>query len=123
MTIAVDVAAVQQCSTRILLQVSGPVDMATCAPLVAALRRAVGYREVMVDLSRVTFFSAAGVHALEDAEEMLAERGGVLRLVAGCPGSVDLVLRLLGMQGRWPAQPDGQTQHYGPGVVDELHAE
>jgi anti-anti-sigma regulatory factor len=123
MTIAIDVAAVEQCSTRILVKVSGPVDASTCAPLVAALHRAVGYREVMVDLSGVTHFSAAGVHALEDAEALLAERGGVLRLVAGRAGSVDVVLRALDMQDRWPAQLGSQGDHTRPNIPEQRQGE
>jgi anti-anti-sigma regulatory factor len=123
MTLAIEVAAVEQCSTRILLEVSGPVDMFTCAPLVAALRRAVGYCEVMVDLSRVTHFSAAGVHALEEAEALLAERGGLLRLVAGRTGSVAIVLRALDMQDRWPAQPGSRVGHAGPSIPEQRQGE
>jgi anti-anti-sigma regulatory factor len=100
MTSALDVAAVKQGSTGILLLVSGPVDAFTCEPLETALREAVGYREVIVDLSRATHFSAAGVHALEDAEAHLVERGGLLRVVPG-PGMAGVVLGVLHMQDRW----------------------
>jgi anti-anti-sigma factor len=104
MTIAIDVAAAEQPGARIVLQVSGPVDMHTCPPLVEALRRAAGYRKVIVDLSRVTHFSAAGVHALEAAEELLTEHGGLLRLLTVPAGSVGIVLQALDMQDRWSVQ-------------------
>jgi len=119
MTIAIDVAAVEQSSTRVLLQVSGPVDAYTCAPLRQALLGAVGYREVIVDLSRVTHFSAAGVHALEAAEQSLAERGGLLRLVTARAGSVGIVLRALDMQDRWPVQPGNRFRDDRPRIPEQ----
>jgi anti-anti-sigma factor len=118
MTIAIDVAGLEQSRTCILLKVSGSVDMFTRAPFAAALRHALRYREVMVDLSGVTFFSAAGIHVLEDAEELLAQRGGVLRLVPGWDESVALVLRAVNMQNRWLAQPGSLAHQNSSGVVE-----
>jgi anti-anti-sigma factor len=123
MTMAIDVAAVEQPGTRIVLEVSGPVDAYTCPPLVEALRRAAGYREVVVDLSRVTHFSAAGVHALEAAEQSLAERGGLLRLATARAGSVGIVLRALDMQDRWPVQPGNRGHDDRPRIPEQRRGE
>ncbi len=110
MTGGIDVTVVEQTGARVLLEVSGSVDAFTATSLVDALGRTAHDREVVVDLSRVTFFSAAGVHALETAEELLVGCGGALRLVGVDAGSVMLVLRVLEMQDRWSPRAGGRAR-------------
>jgi anti-anti-sigma factor len=75
----------------IALHVSGEVDVATSSKLEDALERAVlTGRDVVVDLTDVSFFAAAGVRVLTHA----AERDGARLAVLASP-SVRRVLDLL----------------------------
>jgi anti-anti-sigma factor len=79
------------------LRVIGEVDLATAPSLSAGIAahleraRGLGHREVDLDLSGVTFFSAAGLRTLLQAARAAAEQGMTLRLRTS--QAVELVLR------------------------------
>lgn len=82
-----------------VIHVSGEVDAAT-APNVHELlepRLASAVRQLVIDLSRVTFLGAAGVHLLAQAALRAEHQGINLQLVTG-PRCVDRALRAGGMR-------------------------
>ena len=96
-------------SGHAIVEAAGEVDQLTRARLAAALVAAVdavvdgrGGTAVVLDLSDVSFFSAAGVHCLEDAAEALAAYGRCLHLVCPPEGPAWTVLGLLGLLPAWP---------------------
>jgi len=92
---------------HVLVEVAGEVDMRSRSRLAEALDRAVGGGAVtvVVDLSEVSFFSAAGVSCLDDAADVLAAGRGRLRLVCPQSGAVWRVLTLLELESAWPVHP------------------
>ena len=92
----------------VAVRVAGDVDMGTCGELTAALDRAlaVGSRSVVLDLSAVQFFSAAGVHCVEHAIGAMQARGGAAHLVCPCPGAAWRVVSLLGVHRQWAVHQD-----------------
>jgi anti-anti-sigma factor len=96
---------VDDCS---VVEVGGELDAFNCGLLADTLGQAVarGSGPVVVDLNRVDYFSAAGLHCLEQATESAAVRCRPLHLVCA-PDSVALrVLRAAEMDRRWPVHPD-----------------
>lgn len=80
-----------------LITVAGEVDAATAPQLSDALRpHLTAQGSVLVDLSAVTFLSAAGLHVLVDAHWSMQAGGGTLKLITG-PRCVDRVLTLTGL--------------------------
>ncbi len=92
----------------VAVRVAGDVDTGTRAQLAAALDRAVaaGALPVVVDLSGVRFFAAAGVHCVERAVGAIEARGGVTHLVCPCPGAAWRVVSLLGLHRQWLVHQD-----------------
>jgi anti-sigma B factor antagonist len=89
----VDIAA----PATTLVTVAGEVDAATAPQLSDALRpHLTAHGNVLVDLSAVTFLSAAGLHVLVDAHWSMQAGGGTLKLITG-PRCVDRVLTLTGL--------------------------
>jgi len=94
-----------------LVEAAGAVDIATSGRVAEVLRGAVARRTpaLIVDLSRVTLFAAAGFHCLERTATLLAERGGSLHLACAEHSPAARVLRLLDEYGRWAVHPDVPT--------------
>jgi anti-anti-sigma factor len=80
---------------RVVLAVSGEIDMATVGPLRDALERAARAPEVWVDLSEVEFMDSTGLTALVSAHHAI-EHG---RLTVICPtnGAVRRALEVSGL--------------------------
>ncbi|BCJ49451.1 anti-sigma factor antagonist [Actinoplanes sp. NBRC 14428] len=90
----------------IRLGVRGEVDLATAPDLERAVAGAVarpGAREVLVDLSAVTFLDASGIAALARSHLLAAESGVRLR-VCGARGVVRRVLAIAGLAA-WLSPP------------------
>jgi anti-sigma B factor antagonist len=83
--------------TTTLISVAGEIDAGTAPQLAEALQPHLTTREtVLVDLSAVTFLSAAGLHVLVDAHWSTQASGGAVKLITG-PRCVDRVLALTGL--------------------------
>jgi anti-anti-sigma factor len=84
--------------TIVVVRATGEVDLATAAPLRAALERAATdptVRLLVCDLSGVTFLACNGLAILLAAQSTMDERGGELRVVATKP----IVLRVFALTG------------------------
>ncbi|QYN32892.1 STAS domain-containing protein [Pseudonocardia sp. DSM 110487] len=92
----------------VAVRVAGDVDTGTRAALTDALERAlaVGSRSVLVDLTGVQYFAAAGVHCVERAVGALEARGGAAHVVCPQPGAAWRVVSLLGLQRQWLVHQD-----------------
>jgi anti-anti-sigma factor len=91
----------------VAVRVVGDVDTGTRAELAAALDRAMAAdASVVVDLSAVRFFAAAGVHCVERAQCEIQARGGRVHLVCPSPGPVWRVVSLLGLHREWRVHHD-----------------
>lgn len=93
----------------VAVRVAGDVDTGTRAELAAALERAVtaeALRVLVVDLSGVRYFAAAGLHCVEDAVGATEARGGAAHLVCPCPGPAWRVVSLLGLHRKWLVHQD-----------------
>jgi anti-anti-sigma factor len=111
--IGVFVAEVNGCTGDgyVAVRVTGDVDTGTRAALSDALERAlaVGAPSVLVDLTGVQFFAAAGVHCVERAVGELEARGGLAHVVCPRPGPAWRVVSLLGLQRQWQVHQDLET--------------
>jgi anti-anti-sigma factor len=77
------IIAVHRRPGHVLVTVSGEIDLATAARLRERLAGLVGGgRQVIVDLSQVSFIDAAGAGVLAGAAARAAARGGGLQLAA-----------------------------------------
>lgn len=87
---------------RINVHVSGEVDLATAPDLEKLLIWSLrgGPAQVTIDLSRVEFFSAAGLNLLTSARLVAQRQGARTRIVTGQARSISL-----GRAGR-PRRPD-----------------
>lgn len=92
----------------VAVRVTGDVDTGTRAELTDALERAlaIGSPSVLVDLTGVQFFAAAGVHCVERAVGALEARGGAAHVVCPRPGAAWRVVSLLGLQQQWLVHQD-----------------
>jgi anti-anti-sigma factor len=92
----------------VAVRVTGDVDTGTRAALSDALERAlaVGSPSILVDLTGVRFFAAAGVHCVERAVGALEARGGAAHVVCPQPGAAWRVVSLLGLQQQWVVHQD-----------------
>jgi anti-anti-sigma factor len=108
--IGVFVAEVKGCPGEgyVAVRVAGDVDTGTRAALTDALERAlaVGSPSILVDLTGVRFFAAAGVHCVERAVGALEARGGAAHVVCPQPGAAWRVVSLLGLQQQWLVHQD-----------------
>jgi anti-anti-sigma factor len=95
----------------VAVRVSGEVDAGTRAELAEALEQAlsVGAPFILVDLTGVEFFGAAGVHCVEHAVGAVQARGGAAHVVCHRPGPAWRVLSLLGLQRQWMVHQDLAT--------------
>jgi anti-anti-sigma factor len=92
----------------VAVRVAGEVDTGTRDALTEALERAlaIGSPSVLVDLTGVQFFAAAGVHCVERAVGALEARGGSAHVVCPRPGAAWRVVSLLGLQQQWLVHQD-----------------
>jgi anti-anti-sigma factor len=92
----------------VVVEVSGELDAFNCGLLTETLEQAVarGTGTVIVDLGRVDYFSAAGLHCLEHASEAAVVSACSLRLVCAAGSTVLQILGATGTSGRWPVHPD-----------------
>ncbi len=84
---------------RVVVEVSGDVDMLTAGRLRAGLTEAVrlaGAGPVTVDLGRVPFLDSSGIQALLDGYHTAMVAGGTLT-VRGARGTVARVLQIVGI--------------------------
>ena len=100
----VDIEVVQRSDGDVHVRVAGEVDISSRRPLAEALRRAVDDQDgaVVIDLSAVRFFSAAGVDCVDAAVTELGARGRPVRVVCPDPGPVWRLICVLKLQRHWP---------------------
>jgi anti-anti-sigma factor len=118
------VAEVEGCpGGYVAVRVAGDVDTGTRDALTEALERALalGSSSILVDLTGVQFFAAAGVHCVERVVGAVQARGGVAHVVCPRPGAAWRVVSLLGLQRQWLVHEDLETAVAGctAGAVTE----
>src|SRR5918911_1198111 len=97
------VAVASEASGHVVrIAVSGELDLVTSRPLAKALDEAVRARpeRIVVDLDRVTFIDAAGVHVLVDAERKLNRVGATLT-IANLHEPMSNILRMVDVASRF----------------------
>jgi anti-anti-sigma factor len=84
--------------------VTGEVDIATTAQLQAYAEKALGHApaRVVLEMSGVSFFAAAGLNVLAALERLAAECGVELFLGEVSP-AVNRMLHITGLQQRYPS--------------------
>lgn len=88
-----------------VVRARGDIDLATAPSLRSALKAALAtHREVVLDLSQVTFMDCAGLGALVDARNQADRCGGRL-LLRGAGRPVARLLHLTGLQRRLTVEP------------------
>ncbi|MCO1655035.1 STAS domain-containing protein [Pseudonocardia humida] len=102
------VALCRPADDSVVVEVGGELDAFNCGLLAETLGQAVarGTGAVIVDLARVDYFSAAGLHCLDQAAEQAAAAARPMHLVCAADGAVLRVLRAAGMSARWSVHPD-----------------
>jgi anti-anti-sigma factor len=90
-----------------IVHVVGEIDMSVAGRFDTTLVRAASqYKGVVIDLARVSFFSAAGIRCIEHAEEVLDTGPDALVLVcSGHHHPVCALLRAAELGKRWPIFP------------------
>ncbi|MDG4801237.1 STAS domain-containing protein [Micromonospora sp. WMMD980] len=80
------------------LRLAGELDMSTAGELNAAIDRlvAAGHRELLLDLTELTFCDSTGIAAFVRGDNLVAADGGWLRLT-GASGRVARVLQVTGL--------------------------
>ncbi|MEV0588817.1 STAS domain-containing protein [Nonomuraea sp. NPDC050310] len=93
-------------SAPTLVQLSGDIDIFATAQLRQRLFNALDSSTglLVLDLSRVTFFGAGGLGVLIGLQGRARARGITLALT-GVPPRVSLLLRLTGLDRRFPIRP------------------
>jgi anti-anti-sigma factor len=87
-----------------IVELSGDFDVNEAGTVDEQLRRLPAAADLIVDLSRVGFFGAAGLNLLMTLSHRLAENEAGLCLV-GAPSTVRRLILLLGLQDALPCQP------------------
>jgi anti-anti-sigma factor len=99
--------ATKMTGTALIARLAGEIDRSSVDAASAQLMQAaVGLPPpdlVVLDLTAVSFFSAAGVHAVDAFATACAERGVRTHLVLDLDSAVYSVLSLTGLAGRLPA--------------------
>lgn len=115
-----EIAVSSQGGCRVV-DVSGEVDMSTCAQLAAALDRG---REpgvpLVADLTDVAFFDASGLRALLAANNRSPKWGAPLRVVPS--RAVDLVIEVAGARHLLAVFPDRRRALEGEPAVSRPSA-
>jgi len=90
----------------VVLEVVGELDLATGPELQARLAALIdsGVREVVLDLTEVSFLDSSGLSVLVTAMKRLRAGGGTLRL-AGCQSQVQTILELTALSRVFPLYP------------------
>jgi anti-sigma B factor antagonist len=103
-----DIEVTQPSGGYVHVRIGGEVDISTRSALDDALRRAIDDHDgaVVIDLSAVRFFSAAGVHCVDATVGALGSRGRPVRVVCPEPGAVSRVVGLLELHRSWPVHHD-----------------
>lgn len=99
----VDIEIAQRPGGYVHVRVGGEVDISTRAPLAKALDRAIDEHDaaVVIDLSAVRFFSAAGVHCVDAAVAALGHHGRAVRVVCADTGPVRRLVGVLELHRNW----------------------
>ncbi|WP_152644812.1 STAS domain-containing protein [Kitasatospora griseola] len=88
-----------------VVRVNGEIDLDTAPALRRALAAALdAHREVVLDLSEVTFMDCAGLGAVVRARNQ-ADRSGRRLILRGASGCVVRLLELTGLQRRLAVEP------------------
>ncbi|MFD5559265.1 STAS domain-containing protein [Kitasatospora griseola] len=88
-----------------IVRVNGEIDLDTAPALRRALAAALdAHREVVLDLSEVTFMDCAGLGAVVRARNQ-ADRSGRRLVLRGTSGCVVRLLELAGLQRRLAVEP------------------
>ncbi|MCW3818104.1 STAS domain-containing protein [Micromonospora sp. DR5-3] len=99
------------------LRLAGELDLSTAPELNAAIDRlaADGQRELLVDLSELTFCDSSGIAAFVRGDNRAAAEGGWLR-ITGATGRVARVLQVTGVAEllRYEADVSGPASSSGP---------
>src|SRR5262245_55508971 len=92
-------ARIRSGGNRTVVQMNGELDLAAGAQVQAALDRAVGLgaRNIVIDLSGVTFIDAHGIGLIVSAWRSAIERGVRFR-VSGVEGQVAHMVALVGLE-------------------------
>lgn len=69
----------------VVITLAGELDLAVSETLRAALRQAMGYPRLIVDLSAVTFIDSSGLHTILDAYKHCRDGGPTLIIRPGPP--------------------------------------
>lgn len=81
------------------VRVSGEVDLSTAPELERALVQEVdAAREVLLDLSAVSFIDSSGLHAIVIAARAAQSNGGALALGSRLPNQARRVIEITGLQ-------------------------
>ena len=81
------------------VRVSGEVDLSTAPELERALVQEIcAAREVLLDLSGVSFIDSSGLHAIVTAARAAQSNGGALSLDSRLPDQARRVLEITGLQ-------------------------
>jgi anti-anti-sigma factor len=92
-------------ATTVLVAAVGEVDAASAETFSEGIERNLaGYRQLVLDLSRLTFFSAAGYSVLHRLHSRCARAGIGWVLVPGT--EVDRLLRICDLDGIMPTAPN-----------------
>ncbi|MEU0150825.1 STAS domain-containing protein [Micromonospora fulviviridis] len=83
---------------RARLRLAGELDLSTAPELTAAIDRLAGegHRELLLDLTELTFCDSTGIAAFVRGDNLTAAAGGWLR-VTGATGRVARVLQMTGL--------------------------
>ena len=102
----------QQIGWRVVLAVTGEVDLASAPSLRSAIDSALdaGAQELWIDLSTATFLDSAGVHLLIAAREQADDLRRRLAVICP-PGPVRRVLDLTGATDALPLYEDRGAAH------------
>ncbi|MDQ0305926.1 anti-sigma B factor antagonist [Kitasatospora herbaricolor] len=101
-------------STVAVVWARGDIDLETAPALHRRLEAALReHRDVVLDLSQVTFMDCAGLGTLLDARGQAERHGGRLVLRAVGPDVLRL-LRLTGLEGRLTVTPDHHPADHHP---------
>jgi len=89
---------VRRIGQRVVLAVTGEVDLLTAPDITAAIRDAEPCRELWVDLSHVSFMDSTGVAALVQGQRAAGQARHSFAVICP-PGPVRRVLELSGVDG------------------------
>ncbi len=97
-TVTFTVTYAQRDGGGVCLRLAGELDLGTAGELSSAIDRVVaeGHRELLLDLTELTFCDSTGIAAFVRGDNIVAADGGWLRLT-GATGRVARVLQVTGL--------------------------